>query len=102
MCRLCIPPQTLPQLCPLAQTRHPLVLCLLHHRSVLVLGDRTPIGRVEEVFGPVATPFYALRYAGAVGSAIPASIAPGSPMFSVLKFSTFISPDELVGETRQF
>lgn len=66
-------------------------------RSVLVLGDRTPIGRVEEVFGPVATPFYALRYAGAAGSAIPASIAPGSPMFSVLKFSTFISPDELVG-----
>ncbi|MEW5313563.1 MAG: hypothetical protein WDW38_005121 [Sanguina aurantia] len=69
---------------------------VLSEGSVLVLGDRTPVGRVEEVFGPVATPFYALRYAGAAGSAIPASIAPGSPMFSVLKFSTFISPDELV------
>lgn len=36
----------------------------LHCRSVLLLQDKTPIGRIEEVFGPVTEPLYALRYAG--------------------------------------
>lgn len=31
-------------------------------RSVLLLEDKTPIGRVEEVFGPLTMPLYALRY----------------------------------------
>jgi rRNA processing protein Gar1 len=31
---------------------------------VLLLQDKTPIGRIEEVFGPVTEPLYAMRYAG--------------------------------------
>jgi hypothetical protein len=33
-------------------------------RSVLLLEDKTPVGRVEEVFGPLTLPLYALRYGG--------------------------------------
>jgi hypothetical protein len=33
-------------------------------RSVLLLEDKTPLGRVEEVFGPLTQPLYALRYGG--------------------------------------
>ncbi len=54
--------------------------------SVLVLAEgRAALGRVEEVFGPVAAPLYALRYAGpgelppaaAPGAQVPARAAPG-------------------------
>jgi hypothetical protein len=31
---------------------------------VLLLQDKTPIGRIEEVFGPVTEPLYAMRYSG--------------------------------------
>jgi hypothetical protein len=41
-----------------------LLVCRVLHRSVLLLEDRTPIGCVEEVFGPVTMPLYALRYGG--------------------------------------
>ena len=30
----------------------------------MLLEDHTPIGRVEEVFGPLTQPLYALRYGG--------------------------------------
>lgn len=30
----------------------------------MLLDDKTPIGRVEEVFGPLSQPLYALRYGG--------------------------------------
>lgn len=32
--------------------------------SALCLADRRPVGRVEDVFGPVTHPFYLLRYSG--------------------------------------
>lgn len=45
--------------------------------SVLVLAEgRVALGRVEEVFGPVAAPLYALRYAGP--GELPPAAAPGA------------------------
>jgi hypothetical protein len=42
----------------------PSCLCCPCCRSVLVLAGRQLLGRVEEVFGPVTHPLYALRYGG--------------------------------------
>lgn len=45
--------------------------------AVLVLaGCRAPLGRVEEVFGPVAAPLYALRCAAPGG--LPEGAVPGA------------------------
>ena len=45
--------------------------------AVLVLATcRAPLGRVEEVFGPVAAPLYALRYAAPGG--LPEGAVPGA------------------------
>ena len=45
--------------------------------AVLVLaGSRAPLGRVEEVFGPVAAPLYALRCAAPGG--LPEGAVPGA------------------------
>lgn len=61
--------------------------------SVLCLDDRTPLGRVEDVFGPVKSPFYALRYYA--GDGLPASVAPGSAVFSVDRYADMLVPDKL-------
>ncbi|KAK9808611.1 hypothetical protein WJX72_000537 [[Myrmecia] bisecta] len=68
----------------------------LNENSVLCLADRTPLGRIEEVFGPVMSPLYALRYAG--GGELPASVVPGARVCSVEKFSAFVLPDQLYGK----
>lgn len=54
---------------------------MLLEGSLLVLGSRAVVGRVEEVFGPVASPLYALRYAGP--APMPGEVAPGAQLFSV-------------------
>ena len=48
-------------------------------RSVLLLEDKTPLGRVEEVFGPLTMPLYALRYGGPQPP--PAALAAGARVF---------------------
>lgn len=53
-------------------------LCGLR-RSVLLLEDKTAIGRVEEVFGPLTMPLYALRYGGPQPP--PAGLAAGARIF---------------------
>ena len=73
-------------------------------RSVLCLEDRCALGRVEEVFGPVMQPIYALRYAwrGSTSSSsggasgMPATVVKGATVFSVQRMSAFIMPDDLV------
>lgn len=62
--------------------------------TVLCLGDRTALGRVEEVFGPITAPLYALRYTGAAG-APPASAAAGEPVFTVDKYAAMLEPEVL-------
>lgn len=59
--------------------------------SVLCLDERKPLGRVEEVFGPVEEPLYALRYA--CGGTLPAEVAPGAAVVSVQRLSTYILPE---------
>ena len=62
--------------------------------TVLCLGDRTALGRVEEVFGPITAPLYALRYTGAAG-APPAGAAAGAPVFTVDKYAAMLEPEVL-------
>ena len=56
--------------------------------SVLCLPDRTPLGRVEEIFGPVAEPLYTLRFAG--GTEVPAGVRQGAAVCSVERFNTYV------------
>jgi rRNA processing protein Gar1 len=65
----------------------------LDESSVLCLGDRTVIGRVEEVFGPVTCPLYALRWAGKQDA--PSSLCSGANVFSVPRLCGFIPLDEI-------
>ena len=53
----------------------------LDEGSLLVTSSRAVVGRVEEGFGPVASPLYALRYAGP--QPMPADVAAGAQLFSV-------------------
>ena len=64
----------------------------LSEGAVLCLADRTPLGRVEDVFGPVTEPLYALR---CPGGGAPGGAAAGAPVFSVDKFATFVQPAAL-------
>lgn len=59
--------------------------------SVLCTQDAHPLGRVEEVFGPIDEPLYSFRYA--CGKALPESLTPGSSIMSVEKLSTYITPE---------
>lgn len=65
----------------------------LDESSVLCMEDRTIIGRIEEVFGPVAKPLYALRFAGKESAL--SSTQPGSKIFSVPRLCGFIPLDDL-------
>lgn len=59
--------------------------------SVLCLGSRQPLGRVEELFGPVDEPLYSLRYA--CPTPAPADLVPGCRVFSVERLSTHVLPE---------
>ena len=50
---------------------------------MLVTAERLVVGCVEDVFGPVASPLYALRYAGPRGEPMPEAVAAGGKLFSV-------------------
>ncbi|KAI3431398.1 hypothetical protein D9Q98_004451 [Chlorella vulgaris] len=65
----------------------------LSEGCVLVLEDRTPIGCIEEIFGPVVSPFYALRYGGA--QPMPAALQQGATVCSVDRLADFVLPEEL-------
>lgn len=66
-------------------------------RSVLVLPERHPIGRIEEVFGPITEPLYALRYAAP--APMPESLKPGARVFSVPRLSSQINPEDVYGRS---
>lgn len=59
----------------------------------LCLGSRAPMGRVEDVFGPVMEPLYSLRYA--CGSQMPPEIAVGTELFCIQRLTEYILPQEL-------
>jgi len=75
----------------------------LNEGSVLVLEDRTVIGTVEDIFGPVQAPLYAMRYCGggdggATGpdaSTLPELLTPQAAVFSVERLSSFVLAEEL-------
>ena len=62
--------------------------------TVLCLGDRRALGRVEEVFGPVSAPLYALRYTGSAGPP-PESAAVGALVFTVEKYAAKLEAELL-------
>lgn len=57
----------------------------------LVLEDRTPLGAVEEVFGPVLTPMYAVQ----APPTLPAGAVAGTAVYGVDRLSTVVPTDEL-------
>ena len=59
----------------------------------LCLGTGQPVGRVEDVFGPVMEPLYSLRYA--CGPQMPSEIAVGTAMCSIQRLTDYILPQEL-------
>ncbi|CAL8470156.1 g9698 [Coccomyxa elongata] len=61
--------------------------------SVLCLASREPIGKVEEVFGPVMQPLYSLRYA--CGPAPPAELAVGAAICALERLTQYVLPEEL-------
>lgn len=67
--------------------------------AIFCLEDRSVLGRVEEVFGPVLSPLYALRYGGP--GDMPASVAPGAHVFAVERLIEYVLP-ELVNSKVRF
>ena len=65
----------------------------LNEGTVLCMEDRTPVGRVEEVFGPVTAPLYALRWAGP--GPLPASLTAGAPLCTTAKLAEYVLPEHL-------
>eukprot|EP00887_Chlorella_sp_A99_P002322 scaffold10.g2322.t1 len=65
----------------------------LDEGSVLVNSERQPVGCVEDVFGPVISPLYALRYAGPGDAAPP---PPGATLYSVDRLAGFVLTDDLL------
>ena len=61
--------------------------------SVLCLASREPIGKVEEVFGPVMQPLYSLRYA--CGPTPPAELAVGAAVCALERLTQYVLPEEL-------
>jgi len=66
---------------------------VLDEGTILVLEDRTKLGRVEEVFGPVTMPFYNFRYSE--GDALPESVRAGVSIYAVSQAASFVKPEEL-------
>ncbi|KFM25837.1 SKP1-like protein 12 [Auxenochlorella protothecoides] len=64
----------------------------LHLGTWLVLADRSPLGVVEDVFGPVLSPLYALR---AGGEGCGTGAGPGDPVFSVDRLAEVVPTEEL-------
>eukprot|EP00775_Hariotina_reticulata_P008434 gene8434-8616_t len=60
--------------------------------TVLLLEDRSLIGRIEEVFGPVTAPMYAMRYAGPQPP--PAALCPGSRVFTTERLKQLVDDQQ--------
>jgi H/ACA ribonucleoprotein complex non-core subunit NAF1 len=91
-----LPSKAAPNGGPLLSPQAPLDTRALAEGSVLVLQDRTPLGRIEDVFGPVKQPLYVLRYGGE-GRAPPGATV-GATVFAVDKFAEFVVPDKCVAK----
>lgn len=66
----------------------------LNEGTALVLEDRALLGAVEEIFGPVSAPLYALRYAGGAAEP-PQGLVPGAVVFSVDRLALYVLPEAL-------
>jgi len=66
---------------------------VLDSGSVVCLDDRTALGRVDDVFGPVTEPFYTVRFAKE--SDIPAGAVTGATVFYPGDASSFVMPDAI-------
>ena len=65
----------------------------LSEGTVLCSQDRTPIGRIEDTFGPVMCPLYALRWAGQAD--MPATVAVGAAVFTTQKLAEYLLAEQL-------
>ena len=65
----------------------------LSEGTVLCSEERVPIGRIEDTFGPVMCPLYALRWAGQ--GEMPSSLAVGSPVFTTQKLAEYLLAEQL-------
>ena len=63
----------------------------LDEGSILVLEDRTVLGVIEDIFGPVQAPLYALRCSSQVND----NVKPQAKVFSVDRLAQFVLPDQL-------
>ena len=64
--------------------------------SAVCMEDRTALGRVDEVFGPVSEPMYSIRALEGVEVA-KCGLAEGMRMYSVPSLSTYVLPDTTPG-----
>jgi rRNA processing protein Gar1 len=67
----------------------------LNLESVLWNEDRTPLGRVDDVFGPVAQPIYSIRFADAAAANVFKSKV-GSIAFYSASFASFVLKSQLL------
>ncbi|TYZ58848.1 hypothetical protein PybrP1_000484 [[Pythium] brassicae (nom. inval.)] len=65
----------------------------LDEESVLCLEDRTVIGCVDEVFGPVMMPMYLVRFENA--DKMPARVAVGTIVYYATEHTTYIVPADI-------
>lgn len=63
--------------------------------SALCTADRVPLGRVEDIFGPVNAPLYVLRFSG--DGEQPASLQPGVEVFAVPSMMQLVEQAALEG-----
>ena len=61
--------------------------------SVVCLGPTEPLGRIQEIFGPVQAPLYALGYAGCMP--MPETLIVGASVQAVQRLSTFMQTEQL-------
>ena len=61
---------------------------LLEDGSILFLPDRRPLGKVEDIFGPIESPMY-ITLCHSSGEALK-SVAPGAEICFVERLSTII------------
>lgn len=64
--------------------------------TVLCSEDRIPIGRIEDVFGPVMCPLYTLRWAGQ--GDMPPSVVLEGPLYTTQKLAEYLLPEQLYTE----
>ena len=64
--------------------------------SAICMDDRTALGRVDEVFGPVSEPMYSVRPLEGV-DAIKAGLVEGMRVYNVPSQSTYVLPDTTPG-----